>query len=65
MTLSFALSAIGMIAMAVICIRSREKRISKIDEILKNGRPTTEAPLRENQIVQLEEQILREFPFMT
>ncbi len=65
LTLSFGLSGIGMIAMAVVCIISRDKRIRNIDRILRDNRPTTILPLTEERIVQLEEQILREFPFKT
>jgi hypothetical protein len=65
LTFSFILSAIGMAAMAGICIASRDSKIREIDRLLKESRPKTKDPLSEDRIIELEEEILTKFPFKT
>lgn len=65
LTLSSILSAIGMISMAIVCIRSRNQKIGRIDRIIHDNMPAPGSALSDNQIASLEAQILDLFPFKT
>jgi hypothetical protein len=65
LTSSFILSALGMISIAGVCIKSRDNKIKKIDRLIKENRPVGDTQLDEHEILRLEEQILGLFPFRT
>jgi hypothetical protein len=65
LTVSFILSAVGMISIAVLCIRSRDTKIKKIDKLIEDHRPKGDTQLSEDEILKLEEKILILFPFKT
>jgi hypothetical protein len=68
LALSFILSAIGMIAIGVVCLRSRNDKVKKIDTKIKTK---IEDPRRvgttvdDTQIMAVEREILDIFPFKT